>query len=94
MLQWLRLRENECPWDATTCAFAAKEGQLEVLQWLRRNGCPWDQFTCSFAARAGQLEVLRWAHQNGCPLNALMMYLVTDPRCRKYLDEHGCRAAL
>jgi hypothetical protein len=92
VLEWLR--ENGCPWDATTCTFAAKEGQLEVLQWLRDKECPWDEFTCSFAARAGQLEVLRWAHQNGCPLNALMMYLVTDPRCREYLDEHGCRAAL
>jgi hypothetical protein len=36
-------RANGCPWDASTCTFAAKDGQLEVLQWARANGCPWDQ---------------------------------------------------
>jgi hypothetical protein len=87
VLQWAR--ENGCPWDEHTCSAAAKEGHLEVLQWARENGCPWDEYTCSFAARAGQLDVLQWAHQNGCPWSAVT-YLTADPRCRKYLKEHGC----
>ena len=40
------LRANGCPWDARTCAAAARGGHLEVLQWARQNGCPWDEETC------------------------------------------------
>ena len=25
-----------------TCAYAAENGHLEVLQWARNNGCEWD----------------------------------------------------
>jgi hypothetical protein len=37
------LRADEWPWDAWTCAYAAKGGHLEVLKWARENGCPWEQ---------------------------------------------------
>ena len=30
----------------TTCSSAAREGNLEVLQWARENGCEWDG-TCA-----------------------------------------------
>ena len=53
----------------STCMYAAREGNLEVLQWARRNGCPWDEQTCAAAAKGGHLELLQWAHQNGCPWN-------------------------
>ena len=49
------------------CMFAARSGQLEVLQWARANGCPWDRWTCTAAAKGGHLEVLQWARANGCP---------------------------
>ncbi len=28
-----KLRENGCPWNAKTCAYAVMGGHLEVLQW-------------------------------------------------------------
>ena len=40
VLKWAR--ENGCPWDEVTCAYAAKGGHLDVLKWARENGCPWD----------------------------------------------------
>jgi hypothetical protein len=63
-MQWARA--NGCPWNESTCSWAAGGGHLEVLQWLRANGCPWNQWTCTNAAEGGHLEVLRWARANGC----------------------------
>ena len=77
MLQWARA--NSCPWDANTCAFAAKGGHLQVLQWLRANGCPWDEWTCEMAVEgeaemyglraSGHHDLFVWARENGCPMN-------------------------
>ncbi len=44
MLKWTRL--NGCPWDESTCSYAASGGYLETLKWARLNGCPWDSDTC------------------------------------------------
>ena len=65
MLKWAR--DNGCPWDEDTCAFAAEAGQLDALKWARENGCPWNSDTCEFAANAEEVEVLEWAIENGCP---------------------------
>eukprot|EP00611_Tribonema_gayanum_P028733 TRINITY_DN7481_c0_g1_i1.p2 TRINITY_DN7481_c0_g1~~TRINITY_DN7481_c0_g1_i1.p2 ORF type:complete len:266 (-),score=11.40 TRINITY_DN7481_c0_g1_i1:174-971(-) len=67
MLQWLR--QNNCPWESSTCASAAIGGHLNVLQWARDNGCPWNEWTCQYAAMYGHLEVLQWARAQGCPWN-------------------------
>jgi hypothetical protein len=48
VLEWLR--ENGCPWNESTCAYAAWDGHLELLQWARANGCPWNGSTCAYAA--------------------------------------------
>ena len=69
VLQWLHA--NGCPWNADTCAWAAKGGHLEVLQWARENGCPWDNLTCCWAIQYGHIELLNWAVANGCPQNIL-----------------------
>ena len=34
-----KLRENGCPWNAKTCAYAVMGGHLEVLQWAHANDC-------------------------------------------------------
>ena len=62
-------RDNGLPLTALTCAYAAKNGRLGVLQWARENGCPWDKWTCMYAAENGHLAVLQWARANGCPWN-------------------------
>jgi hypothetical protein len=39
VLQWLRA--NGCPWDETTCAYAARRGgHSELLSWAQANGAP------------------------------------------------------
>jgi hypothetical protein len=48
------------------CEIAAKNGWLDLLQWVRKNGCDWNSWTCAFAAEEGHLEILKWARQNGC----------------------------
>lgn len=53
-----------------TCKFAARNGDLNVLQWAHRNGCLWDARTCASAARNGHLEILQWAHRHHCPWDA------------------------
>ena len=68
LLQWARA--NDCPWDPSTCAKAARGGHLEVLKWARENGCSWNESTCSTAARKGHLEVLMWAREQGCKWEA------------------------
>jgi hypothetical protein len=65
MQKWARA--NECPWNESTCAFAARGGHLEVLKWARANGCPWGEWTWRNALERGDLEVLKWAHANGSP---------------------------
>jgi len=44
VLRWAR--EQDCPWDEDTCAFAAAGGHLAVLQWAQEHGCPWDKSLC------------------------------------------------
>ena len=50
-LEVLSGRARGCPWHEFTCARAAENGHLEVLQWLRANGCPWNDETCLGGAR-------------------------------------------
>ncbi len=77
-VQWLH--SQGCPWNLTTCQFAARGGHLEVLKWARGQKCPWDETTCNNAARSGRLDVLQWARGKGCPWNA--------DTCR-FAAEHG-----
>ena len=54
MLLWAR--ENGCPWNKATCAYAAKGGHLEMLKWAREKGCPWNEKTRQCAASKGYVE--------------------------------------
>ena len=49
------------------CWRMARNGNLELLQFLRENGCPWDDWTCWNAAGYGHLDCLKYAHEHGCP---------------------------
>ena len=73
MLQWLRSQDPPCPWDESTCSYAAMNGQLHVMQWLRSQDppCPWDGSTCSYAAKSDHLHVLQWLRSQNppCPWN-------------------------
>ena len=63
VLKWLR--DNGCPWDASTCFQAASGGHLNVLKWLRNNGCPKNAGASARAASEEHLEVLKWLQENG-----------------------------
>ena len=39
-----------CEWNAQTCAHAAGNGHMAVLQWARSQRCEWDANTCHNAA--------------------------------------------
>jgi hypothetical protein len=38
VLQWLRA--NGCPWDTSTCHWAAANGHFDMLSWAFANGAP------------------------------------------------------
>ena len=59
--------DTVCPWDETTCSYAAQGGYLKILKWARENGCPWDEETTRLAKLYGRTRVLEWARANGCP---------------------------
>jgi len=66
MLKWVR--EYGCPWHSDVCVLAAREGNLEMLQWARAQPqpCPWDYRVCRVATICGHTEILHWAKENGC----------------------------
>ena len=61
-----------CRWHGNTCAHAAVNGQMALLQWAhtRDPPCPWDRGTCHGAAMRGDLAILQWARAQGCPWDA------------------------
>ena len=74
LLEWARnIGDNfSYPWNELTCAFAARDGHLDVLKWARSQEppCPWDEWTCSNAihnaAQNGHLHVVEWVREHGC----------------------------
>lgn len=54
-------------WHPLTCAFAARGGHLDIIEWLREHGGDWKTHTCSNAAFGGHLDILKWARKEGCP---------------------------
>ena len=75
------------------CWRMARNGNLELLQFLRENGCPWDDWTCWGAARYGHLDCLKYAHENGCPWDWRTCCEAAEKgklECLQYAHEHGC----
>ena len=46
------------PWNAKTCANAARYGHLDCLEYAHENGCPWDENTYFCAMSNGNMEVI------------------------------------
>lgn len=51
--------------DARAAWAAARNGHLELLQWMRARGCPWDYEAGIAAAQMNNVHVLRWMAANG-----------------------------
>lgn len=76
ILEWAYL--NGCPWDMTTCYYAAKQGHLECLAYATNYGCSWSNIinddnsitymnamdVINVAVSRGHLNIILWAHQN------------------------------
>jgi hypothetical protein len=56
------------------CHSAAREGHLEVLEWIMNNGCFWDSSICCSTAKEGHLEILKWARKNNYALDVRTCY--------------------
>ncbi len=74
-LQTLKLKLN-VEWNEWTCAKAAENGHIAVLQWARSMGCPWDRWSTTLASFNKHVNVLEWAKENGCPYDEAV--------CRNY----------
>ena len=83
---------NKCPVSEIACAYAAKNGHLEVLKYLREEvKAPWDSGTANFAAQNGHLHILEYLIErkfdqysaNACEFAATHGHL----DCLKYLRE-------
>ncbi|GIL74130.1 hypothetical protein Vretifemale_4177, partial [Volvox reticuliferus] len=66
-MQVLISQKERFPLHATTLAFAADAGQLEMCIWLRRQGVPWSHNTICPAVRRGDVRLVKWAVGNGAP---------------------------
>ena len=91
-LWWLRSLDPPCPWiKEYMCWYAAKAGNLAMLQWMRAQGCPWDESTTYAAAQKGNIEILRWARSQGCPLNkenCRRSYLYMKREIKRWIEEN------
>jgi len=49
------------------CMVVARQGRLDMLEWLREKGCSWSAGTCGAAAAEGHVEIVKWLREKGCP---------------------------
>jgi hypothetical protein len=74
LFAWVAAKVPPGVWEkTTTCAEAAKCGNVEVLRWLREHDCPWGVTSCTCAAGAERLDTLKWLRQHHCPWNSRTM---------------------
>ena len=59
--------ENDCPMDASACAYAAYDGHLAILKYLHQHDCPWNSNTCRWARDEDHIECLNYAIKHECP---------------------------
>jgi hypothetical protein len=67
-LKWAR--ENGNPWNnAEMCKIAARNGNLEMFEWLISNGCIYSGEVSKEAANYGNLNILEWIKEKGYALD-------------------------
>jgi len=71
LLQELNTVRQSEDWKRCCCAFAARGGHVNVLEWLRSfdSSYAFDWVVCLFAAQHGHLDTLKWlrAQSPPCP---------------------------
>jgi len=67
LLKWVR-EEKKCEWDEKTIMLAAKQGNLEMLEYCFSNNCPCDVYeSCVQAAEGGCLDCVRFLFDKAEP---------------------------
>ncbi|GFH53381.1 hypothetical protein CTEN210_09857 [Chaetoceros tenuissimus] len=61
------LHQYDVPWNESTCACAAANGNLTALIYARSNGCAWDEETLIHAVQSNHLNIVEYCLRNGCP---------------------------
>jgi len=62
VMKWLR--EQEVDWDVCNFFYAARIGNLDILQWLQDEGCPWSEYF-RLSEDKVKPEVVDWCRVNG-----------------------------
>ena len=87
--------ENYLPKDL--CVNAAKNSDIEMLEWLKIHGkyaCPLTNEVFTGAVIIGKIEVVKWLKENQCPCTFLVSVDAAEQghfEILKYLREIGCQ---
>ena len=82
---------------------AAKNGQLEALQWIHANCCDlsedddYEVSCCNYAAEYGHVKVLRWLHSIGAYCNKNTLEIAIEygqTEALQFMVKKGCRGGL
>lgn len=76
LLEWAK--ENKCPFQRSTCVYAAQKEHFEALKWLHINGCPWDEGTFQVVAGYGRQDLAEWLIKEECPKDAQTLASAVD----------------
>lgn len=52
---------------------AARDGRVDVLQWLRARGLPWAEGTCTAVTSNNHIECILWALDHGAPCDVVSL---------------------
>jgi hypothetical protein len=65
------LKQHDLVWNSNLCDTAARNGKLQLLQWLHESGCHWDeQQVIDTAVMRGCVNMLKWLHEVTGPWSA------------------------
>ncbi len=65
-LKWLYYIK-ECEPNEWTFAYAALNGNSDILKWMFENNFPKNEITFAYAAENGNFEILKWMLENNFP---------------------------
>ena len=103
LLRFMRAGPDPCPWDCRLIMWAARNGDLDIIEFARSctlpdgtpDPCPWDPRACAYAIDGGRPDIVHWLREQDppCPWN----YAACSEAVRKsdlpllrWLREQGC----
>ena len=75
-----------------SCNFAAKKGNVDLLDYLHQNNCLCESIIYQYAAFYGHLNILKYLHKNSHPWNILTCYIAAGSgnlNCLIFAHENG-----